>query len=171
MFQFLDFDETQLIKIALCLGFGLVFGLPRQLKGRYLGISTSTMIALSSMFVVSTGYELHPEQIDRLIGQVTLGVGFIGGGLVLVRKGVATGVHAAASVWLLSAVGAAVGVEKYVTATVTLLVAVIVTSGMQALQNRVPALNRGVHGVDESIRESEPPTGLLGRGADPEGNR
>lgn len=157
MFEFYDFDQDDLLKVVLCTVAGLLFGLPRQLKGRYLGVSTSTMIALASMFVVTIGYDLHPEEVDRLIGQVTVGVGFIGGGFILVRRGVATGIHAAASVWLLAAVGAAIGVEKYVTAGVVLFVATVVTGIMEFLRKRIPALNEGVHGIHEQPRDSIPP--------------
>ena len=62
---------------------------------------------------------------DRIAAQIVSGIGFIGAGLIF-REGYSIrGVTTAATIWATAAVGIAVGIEAYIVAVFSALIAVI----------------------------------------------
>src|SRR6185437_14794231 len=82
---------------------GGLIGIERQLRGKAAGIRTSILICL--------GTSIDAPHVDptRVLAQITSGIGFLGGGVILARKGLITGVTSAAVIWVLAALGAMIG--------------------------------------------------------------
>ncbi len=108
----------QLGELAIAFGLSAVIGLERELKQRAAGVRTYTVVGFGSalfMLVSKYGFTdvlqegtvvLDPS---RVAAQIVSGLGFIGGGIIFVRRGSVRGLTTAASVWLTAAVGAAAG--------------------------------------------------------------
>ncbi|MDH5567681.1 MAG: MgtC/SapB family protein, partial [Myxococcales bacterium] len=73
------------------------------------------------------------------------GVGFLGGGVMLTREGVVTGVTTAAVIWMLAATGAAIGFGHYWGAFALSLVTVAVLTGVELLESSLRWLMRGIY--------------------------
>jgi putative Mg2+ transporter-C (MgtC) family protein len=141
-----DLSALARVAVALCLG-GLI-GWEREAAKRPAGLRTHMLVAMAAaLFVV-----LGDHVVDRFAGQpndvirsdplriieaVVAGVSFLGAGTIFTARSARAGGHVqglttAASIWLTAAVGLAVGVERYVLAigSTLLALAVLLVLGM-----------------------------------------
>jgi putative Mg2+ transporter-C (MgtC) family protein len=95
-----------------------LIGLERELRRKVAGLRTHTLVGLgASMFTLVGKYGfadiLVPGRVvqnpSQLASQVVTGIGFLGGGIIVVRHGSARGIITAASIWVVAAVGMAAG--------------------------------------------------------------
>ena len=124
---------------------GGIIGIERQLRGKAAGIRTSILICLGTSIFVSLGASLAPEQADptRVLAQVVSGIGFLGGGVILAREGLITGVTSAAVIWVLAALGALIGLG-HLRATIVLTLATLgILLGVELLEGIFRRLRQG----------------------------
>lgn len=108
--------------ILLCLAAAVVLptliGLERQVNNKSAGMRTHALVGLgAALFVVVGKYgfsdvlDINLVRLDpsRVAAQIVSGIGFIGAGLVFVRRNKVRGLTTASSIWLTAAVGAAAG--------------------------------------------------------------
>jgi putative Mg2+ transporter-C (MgtC) family protein len=107
--------------IVLYLGVALVLasliGLEREYRQKSAGLRTNALVGLgAALFVVVSKYGffdmLQPGvSLDpsRVAAQIVTGIGFIGGGIIFVKRSDVRGLTTAAGVWLTAAVGTAAG--------------------------------------------------------------
>jgi putative Mg2+ transporter-C (MgtC) family protein len=153
------FDVALWSRVGMALLCGGVIGLERQLRGRPAGVRTSSLICLGTAMFVYLGLGLRSDSggdATRVLGQVVTGVGFLGGGVIMTRDGLVTGVTSAAVVWVLAAVGAAVGAGRFEAAFAISVVTVSVLVGVEKLEHAFSALRRGVHAAKPELTSNEP---------------
>jgi putative Mg2+ transporter-C (MgtC) family protein len=107
---------SQLAELATALVLCSLIGLEREFKQKSAGLRTHTLVGLgAALFVLVSKYgftdvlqagyvTLDPS---RLASQIVSGIGFIGGGLIFVRRDMVRGLTTAAVVWVSVAVGCA----------------------------------------------------------------
>lgn len=136
-------------RVGMALLCGGIVGLERQLRGKPAGMRTSSLICLGTAMFIYLGGAAHGEHGDpsRVLGQVVAGIGFLGAGVIMTRNGLVIGVTSAAVVWLLAAVGSAIGFGRFGVALTMALVSVGVLVGVERLEHAFSALRRGVHAV------------------------
>jgi len=66
----------------------------------------------------------------RVAGQIVTGVGFIGAGTILHARGAVVGLTSAATIWVVAAIGVALGSGYYAEALATTLVVLVVLQGL-----------------------------------------
>jgi putative Mg2+ transporter-C (MgtC) family protein len=95
-----------------------LIGIEREFRAKSAGLRTHTLVGLGSavfMLVSKYGFgdllEFAGVSVDpaRIAAQVVSGIGFIGGGLIFVRRDIVRGLTTAATVWVAAAVGMAAG--------------------------------------------------------------
>ncbi len=95
-----------------------LIGLEREWRNKNAGLRTHTLVGLgSALFMLVGKYGFGDVLADGLVmldpsrvaGQIVTGIGFIGAGLVFVRRDVVRGLTTAAAVWVSCAVGTACG--------------------------------------------------------------
>jgi putative Mg2+ transporter-C (MgtC) family protein len=145
---------TAIVMVILC---GGIIGLERQLRGKPVGIRTCILISLGTYVYVRTGTSLGSEHIDpsRVIGQIVVGVGFIGGGVIMNREGIVTGLTSAAVIWILAALGAVIGLHFYQAAIGLSVTVLSIILGIEFLEHRITWLRRGAHEESEQNRDRE----------------
>src|SRR6266702_5408333 len=88
----------------------------------------------------------EPGALDpsRIAAQVVSGIGFLGAGVIIFQRdgGVVRGLTTAASVWVVAAIGLAVGGGMYVTATIGTALSLIVLVALKPLERRVARRSR-----------------------------
>lgn len=126
---------------------GAIVGLERQLRGKPAGVRTSCLICLGTAMFVHLGAAAATPGADptRVLGQVVTGVGFLGAGVMLAREGIVTGVTTAAVIWVLAAVGAAIGFGRSLEAIGLSIVIVVILAGVELLEATVRSLAVGVY--------------------------
>jgi putative Mg2+ transporter-C (MgtC) family protein len=112
------------LKISAAALLGAIVGLERVWGGRPAGLRTNMLIAISScLFTILSieGFPLQGSAQDtaRVAAQIVTGVGFLGAGAVLQSKHQVRGLTTAASIWLVAAIGMAVGTGLFFLAIFT----------------------------------------------------
>ena len=133
---------------------GTLVGFERQMGRKPAGLRTHTLVCLgSTMFVLVTNHavlDLGGPHVNlsldptRMIHGVITGVGFLGAGSILRTEGYVHGLTTAASVWMVAAVGVAVGVHAYALAITGTVLALIVLEGFRWVERFL------AHGGDEN---------------------
>jgi putative Mg2+ transporter-C (MgtC) family protein len=126
------FDWHAIGTSLLC---GSIIGIERQLRGKPVGIRTSSLITLGTyIFIAASLYvSAHmagPEKVvtdpSRIIGQVITGIGFLGAGVMLARDGFVLGVTSAATIWMLASIGVVIAIGYNMVAIKLSLVVILV---------------------------------------------
>lgn len=148
------FWVTLLVAVAC----GAIIGLERQLRGKPAGVRTAILICLSTALFVHLGRSVAAPGTDptRVLSQVVTGVGFLGAGVMIAREGTVTGVTTAAVIWILAAIGAAIGLGYAPAAIALSLVAVGILAGVEQLEAGVRFLRRGAHRRNGDSQTGDP---------------
>ncbi len=133
---------------ALC---GGIVGLERQVMGKPAGVRTSILVCLGAAVFVHLGASVSGPVADpaRVLSQLVAGVGFLGAGVMFSRRGVVNGVTTAAVIWVLAAIGAAVGFGYHAGAVTLAVMTVALLVGIDLLESSIKWLARGVHTQQE----------------------
>ncbi|RUO63699.1 MgtC/SapB family protein [Pseudidiomarina insulisalsae] len=145
--QLLIIEPYSWAAIGTALLCGSLVGLERQMRGKPVGIRTSSLITLGTYLFIVGASSVMTDATDpsRIIGQVITGIGFLGAGVMLARDGVVVGVTSAATIWVLASVGVAIGLG-YLDVAIKLAVVVVgVLFGVDLLEDYFQSLTRGVH--------------------------
>jgi putative Mg2+ transporter-C (MgtC) family protein len=124
-----------LVALLISLGLGSLVGWERQAGRKPAGMRTHVLVCLgSTTFVLLQRHaELRfPGSADptRLVAAVITGIGFLGAGTIMRTEGFVFGLTTAASIWMISAIGCAVGVHAYgLAAAVTVIVLLVLRGG------------------------------------------
>lgn len=117
---------SQVAELGAAFALSAAVGLERELKQKSAGLRTYTVVGLgAALFMLVSKYgftdvlaagrvTLDPS---RVAAQIVSGLGFIGGGIIFVKRDSVRGLTTAASIWLTAAVGAAAGAGLVVLAT------------------------------------------------------
>lgn len=126
---------------------GSIVGLERQLRGKPVGIRTSSLIVLGTYVFLSISIEVTNAVADpsRIIGQIVTGVGFLGAGVMLAKDGMVMGVTSAATIWVLAGIGCCIPIVGEAVAIKLSLVAVAILYGVDLLEDYSTMFSRGVH--------------------------
>lgn len=126
---------NDLIPMVLSTVLGTLVGWERQMGRKPAGLRTHTLVCLgSTMFVLMAPHAVSSFGVSnldptRIIHGVVTGVGFLGAGSILRQEGYVQGLTTAASVWMVAAIGVAVGVHAYALAVIGTVLALIVLEG------------------------------------------
>jgi len=107
----------QLGELALAFGISSLIGLEREWRQKSAGLRTHVLVGFgAALFVLISKYGFtdvlgNKVVLDpsRVAAQVVSGLGFIGGGLIFVRRDAVRGLTTAAIVWMTAAIGMACG--------------------------------------------------------------
>ncbi len=118
-----SFGWTPLLQLLLAALLGAVIGIERDLNGRPAGLRTSMIIAMGScLFAIISGEgyadAAGTQDPTRIASIVVQGIGFIGAGVMLKGSDHISGLTTAATIWLVAAIGLAVGANMPVHAIV-----------------------------------------------------
>jgi putative Mg2+ transporter-C (MgtC) family protein len=147
MIGFEQFADTTLImgaKLVLAVVLGGIIGTERAvIAHQAAGTRTFGLVALGAcLFVVTANYVnialigISSFDATRVAAAVVTGIGFLGGGLIILRGNTQHGVTTAAGLWIAAALGIAVGFGLYSIAIFATVLVLIVFTGMWYLENR-----------------------------------
>jgi putative Mg2+ transporter-C (MgtC) family protein len=124
-----------------------VIGLERERVEYAPGFRTHALVAVSSALVLivsAFGFSdtLTPERLvsfdpSRVAAQVVSGIGFLGAGVIILRKNTVRGLTTAASIWGVAAVGLAAGGGLYLAAIAGTAFILVIQAGLRPLERRL----------------------------------
>ncbi|HEY7706871.1 MAG TPA: MgtC/SapB family protein [Gaiellaceae bacterium] len=118
------------LRIGLAAGLGGAIGLERELREREAGLRTHLLVSVgAALFTLVSAYAWTDWAFStqeglvfdptRIAAQVVTGIGFLGAGAII-RQGLSIrGLTTAATLWVVAAIGMAVGVGYYEAAVLT----------------------------------------------------
>ncbi len=122
---------------------GTAVGWERQVGRKPAGLRTHTLVCTgSTLFVLLTSHaarDFGGGSVDptRIIHGVVTGVGFLGAGSIMRQEGFVQGLTTAASVWMVAAIGVAVGVHAWGLAVTGTVLALVVLEGYRWVERRL----------------------------------
>jgi putative Mg2+ transporter-C (MgtC) family protein len=140
-------DSELIGRLALTLVLAAAVGLERELRQKSAGLRTHTLVGVgAALFAIAGGYGFmdaaggHGVALDpsRVAAQVASGIGFIGGGLIFVRRDAVRGLTTAAGVWVTAAIGLAAGAGLELVAIAATAAYFLVAYGFPPLSRRLP---------------------------------
>lgn len=121
-----------LLQLTLAVVLGGVIGLERELSGKPAGLRTNVLICTGAALFTVLSLHLAGTRGDpaRVAAQLIPGVGFIGAGTILHTRGAVTGLTSAATIWVVAAIGMALGSGAYVEGVGTTALVMLVLLGL-----------------------------------------
>lgn len=133
--------DDPILKLLLATVLGAVIGWERFIDRKPAGLRTHTLVCLgSTAFMVAAESALTASggnawDVTRVMQGVITGIGFLGAGSILQSKdGSVRGLTTASTVWLVAAVGIAVGVGDARTAIALTGIAIVVLRGFRWIE-------------------------------------
>jgi putative Mg2+ transporter-C (MgtC) family protein len=115
------------IRLGLCLVFGALIGVERELRNKPAGISTNCFVIAGACLFTFASVSIDPNSPARIAAQVVSGVGFLGAGMIMKSEAnTVKNLTTAAAVWFAAAIGMVVGLGWYAVGAIATAYAVVV---------------------------------------------
>jgi putative Mg2+ transporter-C (MgtC) family protein len=108
----------QIIELFVAFGLTALIGIEREIQGKSAGLRTQTIVGTAAALILLVSkYGFSDVLVDNLVvvdpsrvaAQIVSGIGFLGAGIIIFRRGSVHGLTTAASVWESAAIGMAAG--------------------------------------------------------------
>jgi putative Mg2+ transporter-C (MgtC) family protein len=175
----LQFAGVAFVRILIAIALSSVIGYEREHTNRPAGMRTHVLVCVGAAVVMMTSqyirdvmYPGSDADVTRMGAQVVSGIGFLGAGTII-KEGInVRGLTTAASLWVISCVGIAVGIGFYSGAILATVMIFIVLQfmrklmrvrtksrtlyiSMTSLDTALPEINREFSRFSVSILNSE----------------
>jgi putative Mg2+ transporter-C (MgtC) family protein len=137
-------DAQILLRLVLSIFLGGFIGLERQVHRRTAGLRThilvclgSCLIMLTSLYVFDIYRNVVPMDPSRIAAGVITGIGFLGAGAIIREEQGVKGLTTAASLWVVAALGLAIGCGFYSASIFATILALIVLLFLRNLETFV----------------------------------
>lgn len=135
---------SAIYKLCLSLVLGSIVGLERKRKGQTAGIRTFALISMGATLAMILSIYVPQEYLGlkngdpgRIAAQVVSGIGFLGAGAIIQMKGSIKGLTTAAGIWMVAAIGLAVGVGLYTLSIVATALILIILMPLERFEHRI----------------------------------
>ncbi len=140
-------DDVNLVssvyKLVLSMVLGCAVGYERKRKGQMAGVRTFSLIAMGATLAMIISIYVPQEYLGlkngdpgRIAAQVVSGIGFLGAGAIIQMKGSVRGLTTAAGIWIVAAIGLAVGAGLYWVSVVATGLILIVLMYIERFEHR-----------------------------------
>jgi putative Mg2+ transporter-C (MgtC) family protein len=143
-----------LAKLVLATILGGAIGLEREMAGKPAGLRTNILICVGaalftqlSIDIARVGFTQDGRPFGdttRIAAQIVSGIGFLGAGAILHGEGAVVGLTTAATVWVVAAVGTAVGAGAFIDAAGGTVLIMLVLVGLRPVERKLSAKRRRV---------------------------
>jgi len=134
-----------LLRLVVAALLGAALGWERERAGKSAGLRTHMLVSIASALYTALAelsvqaYAGAPDGLRsdpiRAIQAVAVGIGFLGGGMIVVRGGeTVSGLTTAASIWATAAIGIAAGLAHYRLAAGATVLLIVVLRGMERFE-------------------------------------
>jgi putative Mg2+ transporter-C (MgtC) family protein len=134
-------DNEIIARLTISVILGSLIGLERQMHKRSAGLRTHMLVSLGSCLIMLTSlyvFDIYRDvaEVDpsRIAAGVITGVGFLGAGAIIRAQEGVRGLTTAASLWVVSAIGLAVGIGFLVASVYATLIALVVLFALRFIE-------------------------------------
>jgi len=115
----------QLIKLGVSLLIGAIIGWERETSHKPAGLRTHILVSMGSTLATVISVDYFIVDPARIAAGILTGIGFLGAGTIIAARGNVKGLTTAASLWVVAALGLAVGVGAYAIAILTAIIVLL----------------------------------------------
>jgi putative Mg2+ transporter-C (MgtC) family protein len=142
-------DVEIIIRLLLASILGGFVGLEREVHGREAGVRTYLLVSLGSALIMVISEYLYFKYGGRLPGdifkvdpgriaaQAVIGIGFLGAGVIIRYKDSMRGLTTAACMWVVCAIGLAIGSGYYLFGSLTTAVTILSLLGLKRFERKL----------------------------------
>jgi putative Mg2+ transporter-C (MgtC) family protein len=141
MVEILRLDLTLSLLIAVAIG-GAV-GMERQLAGKPAGLRTNILICVGATLLGDLSIRMGAPSgrpgpsPSMLAAQVMSGIGFLGAGTIMKEGGTVLGLTSAATIWIVAAMGLALGAGHRLEAAGTAFIVLLTLAALGPLEHKL----------------------------------
>ena len=139
---------TEIIsRLALGGIIGGLIGFEREVHGRAAGFRTQLLVCVAAVLIMVTSenYYYYISNLDpslridpaRIAAGALIGIGFLGAGVIIKSGYAVRGLTTAASIWIVSAIGLAIGGGLYLEGVVTAAITIIALTVLRAVERKI----------------------------------
>ena len=137
------------LKLVVAIVCGGAIGFERELSRKAAGLRTNVLICMgSALFMIISrhiGGGAPYTDPARLVAQVVTGIGFLGAGVILQSRGSITGLTTAATIFVVGAVGIAIGEGMFSVALLSTALIIVVLVVLRKVERFVIRRQRMFH--------------------------
>ncbi len=118
-----------LLRLLLAAALGAVIGYQRERAGKPAGLRTHVLICVgAALFTIASLYGFGAgADPARVAAGIVAGIGFLGAGAIMrTGEGIVAGLTTAATIWVVAAIGLAVGAGLYLASAVATALTLVV---------------------------------------------
>lgn len=161
-------------RLALAAALGGAVGIERELEGKPAGFRTNLLICVGAALLTELSVSIYETAADgggadpaRIAAQIVSGIGFLGAGTIIQSRGTVSGLTTAATLWVVAAIGIAVGAGAWgeaIGATALVIAALLLLGRLErrvfsSSQDRIMRIRmevapEGFEAVREAISEA-----------------
>lgn len=132
-------DFRSFIPLAFAMGLGAIIGIEREIHGKPAGLRTNILICMgaATFMMIANRMLASPDAISRMTAGIVTGVGFIGGAVVLRDRTNVYGVTTAATIWVVTSIGIACGMQLYDIAVAVTLLSLLILVVLNPLDRKI----------------------------------
>ncbi len=138
----------QIIELFAAFALTSLIGMEREIQGKSAGVRTQTIVGTAAALILLVSkYGFSDVLLDGLVvvdpsrvaAQIVSGIGFLGAGIIIFRRGSVHGLTTAAAVWESAAIGMAAGAGLLLLAVVVTAMHFLIIVGFFPLAKRLSA--------------------------------
>jgi putative Mg2+ transporter-C (MgtC) family protein len=141
---------TELLLLSIAFVLSMLIGVERQIRQKSAGVRTHTLVGTgAAVFTLVSGFgfsnvlgtevNLDPS---RIAAQIVSGVGFLGAGVIFMRRDMVRGLTTAATIWMTAAIGMACGAGMPVLAVAATAMHLVAVGPLARLTRFLPSPDR-----------------------------
>jgi putative Mg2+ transporter-C (MgtC) family protein len=145
-----DLRLDLLLRLSLGVVLGGAIGFERELQRKAAGLRTNILICVGAVLFTELSMAMSSASGDpaRIAAQIVTGVGFLGAGTIIQGRGIVTGLTTAATMWLVAAIGMAIGFGALLEATGATLLVLLVLSLLRPIERVIARRSQKSGGVE-----------------------
>lgn len=142
--------EETVLRLVLGAVIGGIIGFEREVHGRAAGFRTQLIVCVAAVLImiISENYYLKMTHIDasfridpaRIAASALIGIGFLGAGVIIKSGFTVRGLTTAATIWIVSALGLAIGGGFYIAAILTSIITIVTLVILRKIEKNVRIL-------------------------------
>ena len=138
-----------LLSLLIATALGFLIGVEREFVGKEAGIRTYSLVSMGAALFTILSFDPNFSDPSRIISNIVVGIGFIGGGLIIFHENKVHGLTTAASSWVVAGIGIASGMGYYRLAIESTILVIVVLFVLRKLQ--LEAMIHRIAGIEDDF--------------------
>jgi putative Mg2+ transporter-C (MgtC) family protein len=126
----------ELVRLSVAGLCGAAVGWQRERHEKAAGLRTHMLLAIGSCLFTLVAIHVQKDDITRVMQGIVTGAGFLGGGVIFREGASVKGLTTATGLWVMGAVGMAIGTGEYFIGILATVLTFLVLSVLQLVERR-----------------------------------